>query len=67
MLFINFFFIGSNDCLVEIKIVVMSVNKNVKIIYWRFLIVVLYNFSMGYVIMVCEGFVVIFWDLNIGC
>lgn len=47
LLFINFLFIVSNDCLVEIKIVVMSVNKFSKIIYLRVLCVVLYNFSMG--------------------
>lgn len=63
---INSLFIGSNDCLAEIKIVAMSANKNSKTTHWRPLTAALYNPSMGHVITACEGSVVTFWDLNTG-
>ena len=63
---VNSLFIGSNDCLAEIKIVAMSANKNTKTTHWRPLSAALYNPSMGQVITGCEGSVITFWDLNTG-
>lgn len=63
---INSLFIGSNDCLAEIKIIAMGANKNGKTTHWRPLTAALYNSSMGHVITACEGSVVTFWDLNTG-
>ena len=63
---INSLFIGSNDCLAEIKIVAMSARKSSKTTHWRPLCAALYNPSMGQVITGCEGSVIIFWDLSTG-
>lgn len=63
---INSLFIGSNDCLAEIKIVAMSANKSTKTTHWRPLCAALYNASMGQVITGCDGSVITFWDLNTG-
>ena len=63
---INTLFIGSNDCLAEIKIVAMSANKSSKTTHWRSLCAALYNPSMGQVITGCEGSVITFWDLHTG-
>ena len=46
---INSLFIGSNDCLAEIKIVGMSANKSTKTTHWKPLCAALYNPSMGQV------------------